>query len=139
MINRPVLIDSSAWIDFNHYNQYPKVCAYIDNMLAGNDTIYTTPVIMQEVLQGIKKDIDFRKKSEEFESYQLLAYKDQSGAAKRAADLYRKCREKGKTIRKPNDCLIALVCIEFELQILSVDRDFNSISEVFQQLKIVNL
>lgn len=53
-----------------------------------------------------------------------------------AASIYRKCRQRGLTIRKPNDCLIAHHCLSYHLSLLTVDGDFNHIAKIFP-LKMV--
>ena len=45
-----------------------------------------------------------------------------------AANLYRDLRKKGITIRKPNDCLIAIYAIKNEISILHDDKDFTNIA-----------
>ena len=42
-----------------------------------------------------------------------------------AAMLYRQCRNRGETVRKLVDCLIAAVAIRSEVAILHDDRDFD--------------
>lgn len=131
-----VLIETSAWLDFLYYNDHPLVDDYIDDLLISNEIIYTTPIILQEVLQGAKTDKEFKGLRADFQTFDKLTYSDQAEAAIRAADLYRKCRKQGKTIRKPNDCMISLVCLDYGLDLLTVDRDFENIAEVYP-LKLV--
>ena len=47
----------------------------------------------------------------------------------KAADLYRKLRRKGITIRNTNDCIIAATALEFQCQLLHNDRDFSLIAK----------
>ena len=49
-------------------------------------------------------------------------------AAISAATLYRKLRQKGVTIRKPNDCLIAAFALHFDVELCHNDRDFDAIA-----------
>ena len=46
-----------------------------------------------------------------------------------AADIYRKCRKQGKTIRKTIDCIIAAIAQENNLTILHNDNDFEVIKK----------
>jgi predicted nucleic acid-binding protein len=48
----------------------------------------------------------------------------------KAADLYRKCRAKGLTIRSTIDLLIAQTAIENNAELLHNDRDFAAIASV---------
>jgi len=43
--------------------------------------------------------------------------------------VYRDLRKRGITVRKPVDCMIASVAIEYDLRLLHNDRDFNRISK----------
>ena len=46
-----------------------------------------------------------------------------------AASLFRFLREKGVTIRKPNDCLIAVICILNSIELVHNDKDFTNIAK----------
>jgi len=47
-----------------------------------------------------------------------------------AADLYRKVRARGHTIRRRTDCMIAAVCIRETVPLLHDDVDFDRIADV---------
>jgi predicted nucleic acid-binding protein len=53
-----------------------------------------------------------------------------------AANLYRKLRKKGITVRKPNDCLIAVYAIRNNIALLQDDKDFQLIAK-YSKLKII--
>ncbi len=69
--------------------------------------IATCPVIVQEVLQGIVSDKDFRYFNFYFDSL-TKPIENSYELYYEAAKLYRELRKKGVTVRKPNDCLIAV-------------------------------
>jgi len=48
--------------------------------------------------------------------------------ATEAAELYRSLRKKGITVRKPNDCLIAVYAIRNNIVLLNDDSDFQFIA-----------
>ena len=133
-----MLIETSAWLDYLYYNRSPKVDSFLDQYLAGKQPVDTTPIIYQEVLQGIRKDKDFRQIRQNFASYRFFQFSNQQEAAEKAATIYRDCRKKGLTIRKAHDCMIALVCLEFDLELLHLDRDFDAIAQVYP-LRIISL
>jgi predicted nucleic acid-binding protein len=56
-------------------------------------------------------------------------------SAIKAAQLYRSLRRKGITIRKANDCVIAALCIEFDIPLFHSDKDFDNIAK-YSALKI---
>ncbi len=58
--------------------------------------------------------------------YRLHA--DEYLAAEGAAQIYRRLRRKGITIRKSNDCLIAWHAMENKIPILHKDRDFDKMA-----------
>jgi predicted nucleic acid-binding protein len=92
--------------------------------------VYITAVILQEVLQGVREDIEYEKVREV-----LL---DLVKAAIGAATLYRMLRKKGVTIRKPNDCLIAQYAIFYDIPALHSDVDFDQIAR-YSPLRLVAL
>lgn len=49
----------------------------------------------------------------------------------RAADIYRRLRKQGITIRKTNDCIIAATALEHSCQFLHNDKDFAPITQHF--------
>lgn len=53
---------------------------------------------------------------------------DPTVAAIEAANLYRELRKKGVTIRKPNDCLIAVYALHFNVELCHNDSDFDFIA-----------
>lgn len=132
------MIDTSVWLDYLYYNQNKNVCDFLDEYLKGNQPIFSTPVIYQEVLQGVKKDKDYKNLRTDFLTYQFFQFSNQLLAAEQAAEIYRNCRKKGYTIRKAYDCLIALTCLKFDLELLHLDKDFDNIAKVYP-LKIVKI
>ena len=88
--------------------------------------VYICPVIIQEVLQGIKNDLQFKKVKNSFLALPVLT-EDPVEAAIGAAEIYRQLRKKGITIRKSNDCLIAWYALENTIQVVHRERDFDMI------------
>jgi predicted nucleic acid-binding protein len=121
-----VLIDTSVWINFFKARE-TKASLFLKNNL-GNIIIATCPVILQEVLQGIVPDRNFSQVNSYFNT--LTQFRgDPYELAHDAAKLYRQLRKKGITIRKPNDCLIAIYAIKNDVKLLHDDRDFDHIAD----------
>ncbi len=121
-----VLVDTSVWINFFKAKE-TKASLFLKNNL-GNMIIATCPVILQEVLQGIISDKDFRDVNSYFDT--LTQFRGEPyELAHDAAKLYRELRKKGITIRKPNDCLIAIYAIKNKVRLLHDDKDFDYIAE----------
>jgi len=121
-----VLIDTSVWVNFFKAKE-TDASLYLRNNLS-NMIIATCPVIVQEVLQGVSDDKQFKVIADYFNNFIQLV-EDQYELAYSAAKLYRDLRKKGVTIRKPNDCLIATYAIKNNIILLNDDRDFREIAK----------
>jgi len=120
-----VLVDTSVWINF-FKGQETASSLFLKNNLA-NIIIATCPVIIQEVLQGVLYDKEFKKVSSYFNTLTRLTGNPYE-MAHEAAALYRDIRKKGFTIRKPNDCLIATYALKNKVRLLHDDKDFHFIA-----------
>jgi len=120
-----VLVDSTVWIDLFHDLPRTHVVA-LQELIENDEDLCLCGVILGEVLQGIRSDADFRKTRDYFESLVLLPMRKETFL--QAADIYRSLRKKGVTLRKPVDCLIASVAIQYDLPLLHNDRDFDQIA-----------
>jgi predicted nucleic acid-binding protein len=130
-----ILIDTSVWI-----NVFKGIETNASLFLKHNSEkfkIATCPIIIQEVLQGITDDKSFDAIKNYFSGLVLLSANAHENALE-SARLYRILRKKGITIRKPNDCLIAIYAIKNELQLLHDDKDFTNIA-AFSNLKSVRI
>jgi len=132
-----MLIDSSAWIKAYREQSSPQAY-FIDQLLDNNKPIFTCALIMQEVLQGFSDKQDYRDAYKAFRLFTFYAIENQKKAAIDAANIYRNCRRKGYTIRKPNDCVIALIALTYKLELLHNDKDFEHIAQLYP-LKIVKV
>ncbi|AYQ32997.1 PIN domain-containing protein [Runella sp. SP2] len=119
------LYDTSAWIDFRK-NVASALTNQLDEDLLDN-LVCICPVIIQEVLQGIREDADFEALKEDFKALKILQL-EATEVAVAAAQLYRQLRKKGVTIRKPNDCLIAAYALHFDVELCHNDVDFDQIA-----------
>ena len=123
-----VLVDTTVWIDFFSARSYPHVSA-LENLIVNREDICICGIILTEVLQGIKKDSEFRRTRDLFSSLIFLPMRYSSFL--RSAEIYRKLRRKGITIRKSLDCMIASIAIENEIPLLHNDKDFLLIEKSF--------
>lgn len=130
-----ILVDTSVWVNF-----FKDIDTNANRFLNNNFTniiIATCPTIVQEILQGIVFDADKQTVKLYFDNLTRLI-EDPYIIATEAADLYRVLRKKGITVRKPNDCLIAIYAIRNGLSLLNDDRDFQLIAQ-HSSLKIIDL
>ncbi|HEY4111444.1 type II toxin-antitoxin system VapC family toxin [Puia sp.] len=126
-MNQQMIFDTSVWIDFLRNKPTPEadlLTSYIEN----NHPLVLTPTIVQEVLQGIRDDDQYQQ-IKDILSYITTLQLPPIQAAVGAAELYRSLRNKGLTIRKSNDCLIAFYAIEFSIPLAHADADFDIIGK----------
>ena len=121
-----LIFDTSVWIDFLRNKTTPEV-HLLGNYIENNHPVILIPTIIQEVLQGIRDDSQYRQ-IKDILSYFTILQLPPVQAAIGAAELYRSLRKKGLTIRKSNDCLIAFYAIEFSIPLAHSDNDFDVIS-----------
>lgn len=122
-----VLVDTSVWIDALNARGTQQA-QLLAQLIDDNVHIVLCPVIIQEILQGIKSDTDFEMVKENLSGFEVLDI-DPVEAAYGAASLYRSVRKKGVTIRKSNDCLIAYFAISCKAVLLHNDGDFDKIAK----------
>ena len=122
-----VLVDSSVWIDIvrSGVSDGTRFLASRDE----TDELATAGVIVQEVLQGFRVARTFELWRQRFWGMLILEPRELS-THELAADLYRRARAKGLTVRKPNDCLIAALALEHGALIVHNDRDFLALAQV---------
>ncbi len=132
-MNNGLLFDTSVWIDF-FTGVESEQTSILKNYLENDFPIFICPVILREVLQGVGNENDYKRIKSSFLALNMLS-EDPLEAAIGAADIYRKLRKKGVTIRKSNDCLIAWFAIKNSLGIVHKDRDFDVILNNIEFLK----
>jgi len=130
-----ILVDTSVWIDFFSGRNPPHVTT-LEQFIQESDDLALCGIIMTEILQGIADDKSHRHVQRYLDPLIMLPM-PQSVFIK-AADIYRKLRKKGITIRKTNDCIIAATALEHRCQLLHNDKDFTPIANHFP-LKIVEI
>lgn len=129
-----VLVDTSVWIDALNGKKNPR-SELLSKLIDDNANIVLCPVIIQEILQGINNDKHFEQVKDNLAGFEVLEI-DPVEAAYGAAELYRKGRKEGITIRKSNDCLIAFYAILCKATLLHNDGDFDKIAK-FSELKVL--
>jgi hypothetical protein len=117
-----VLVDSSVWIDYFNGRNHGRT-RKLDELLSSTIVI-VGDLILLEVLQGFKRDPDFRAAKRLLLELELIELGGIELALK-AADNFRTLRKNGVTVRKTVDCVIATYCIEHRIPLLYDDRDFD--------------
>ena len=129
-----VLVDTTVWIDFFANRNKPHV-VMLQELIEREEDLSLCGVILAEVLQGIRSDTDFFKTKEYLGDLLFLPIRHATFV--RSSEIYRSLRKKGITIRKPIDCMIASVAIEYDILLLHNDRDFNNIAK-HSKLRVCN-
>jgi predicted nucleic acid-binding protein len=130
-----IIVDTSVWGDFLNGSTNYQV-QKLKYLIKDDGLIYLLPVIIQEILQGIRSDVDFENILNLLDGFPVITF-DPIRSAIGAAQLYRDLRKKGITIRKSNDCLIAYMAIETKSILLFKDRDFALIA-ANSSLKVIS-
>ena len=128
-----VLPDSSVWIDAGRgaSTSATRFIAQRDEQ----EELATTGIILQEVLQGIRDDASYEQMRGRLWGMLILEPRELS-TYELAAQLHRRARQQGLTIRKPNDCLIAALALEHGALLVHNDRDFIALAQVEPALLI---
>jgi len=116
------IVDSSVWIDYLS-GAVTHQTELLDTAL-GQRAIGIGDIILCEVLQGYRDQHDFETAREALLRFPVYTIGGTEIAIKSARN-YRSLRQRGITIRKTIDCLIATFCIEGNLALLHSDRDFD--------------
>jgi predicted nucleic acid-binding protein len=122
-----LLIDSSVWINRSRAIETDST-RFVD-LRDGQEDIAVTGVIVQEVLQGAGSDAGFEALRNLLSAMPLLEPREFS-TYEIAAQLYRRARRRGLTIRSSNDCLIAAIALEYGALLVHNDSDFLSLAQV---------
>lgn len=117
-----ILVDTSVWIDYFRGVDTPQTNRL--DALLGTEPLLLGDIILVEVLQGFTTERDFNQ------ALRLMTALTQIDIAGRdlaiqAARNFRALRERGITIRKTIDTLIATRCIVDGHSLLYSDRDFD--------------
>ena len=122
-----VLVDTSVWIDF--FNGHPSSEAEtLAGLIEDEVELLTCGVIVAEFMQGIRDSEALGKLEFHFQDMDWLTPEEPQTYLS-AADLYRRLRARGITIRSTIDCLIAVLAKEHGAFVLAKDRDIRMIVE----------
>ena len=123
-----ILVDTSVW-SLALRRDSPPDCQAVSRLRAAlndGENVFTTGLILQELLQGFKGPKARRRIIEDFSSLPLIIPERRDHID--AADLKVKLRQKG--IRAGTiDVLLAQLCLRHGLTLLSTDRDFIHIAK----------
>jgi len=122
-----VIVDTTVWIDYLR-GLRNRETQWFDNQLP-RQRFGLTDLILCEVLQGIRSGKAFSQVRRELRKFELFTTGGEELAVAAAVN-FGTLRERGRTVRKTIDCLIATFCIIHGHSLLHRDRDFDP----FEQL-----
>ena len=117
-----LIVDSTVWIDYFNGIENPQT-DYLNNML-DKTPILVGDLILAEVLQGFRQDPHFETARRTLGKFLQVEMVNPALAVQSARN-YRFLRQKGVTVRKTIDSLIATYCIENDHELLHNDNDFD--------------
>lgn len=103
----------------------PQVRALI-GAFSGREAIFTTGLVLQELLQGFAGPKAHIQIVERFSALTLLTPETQDHVE--AAELRNRCRRAGVQV-DTIDILLAQLCIRYDLIMLTLDQDFTHIAK----------
>jgi predicted nucleic acid-binding protein len=121
-----VIVDTTVWVDYFRGEQNPET-VWLEREL-NQQRLGLTDLILCEVLQGIRDDATFSRVQRHLRTFEVFET-GTADLAVSAAQNFRKLRQRGRTVRKTIDCLIATFCLQEGHSLLHRDRDY----EVFEQ------
>jgi predicted nucleic acid-binding protein len=121
-----VIVDTTVWVDYLRGTRNPET-DWLDRE-ADQERLGLTDLILCEVLQGVRSDREFRRVREELLKFELFEAGGERLAVA-AAQNFRSIREKGRTVRKTIDCLIAAFCLANGHALLHRDRNFDAFEQ----------
>ncbi len=122
-----VIIHTTVWIDY--LRGLPnKETDYFDHEL-GRQRFALTDLILWETLQGIGDDKEFTRVLRQLRKFEVLETGGEELAIA-AARNFRILRQRGHTVRKTIDCLIATFCLRHGHSLLHRDRDYDPFEDL---------
>ena len=86
--------------------------------------------VIQEILQGFRDEQAFRVARDSLRAIPCVESPLDQNLFLEAADLYRRARRAGFTVRSGIDCLIAACAIRNDLVVIHQDRDYSALARV---------
>lgn len=128
-----VLVDTSVWIEVFRSRSPLALESVVDL-----DDVVTCGPVIQEVIQGFDDERAFRVARDSMLALPVLENPMTLHVYEQAAELYRRGRRAGKTVRSSVDCLIAACALQHDVEVLHSDRDYDAIA-TFTSLRARNV
>lgn len=123
-----IVVDTTVWIDFLE-GRNTAFDRHLTELLEQDAPIALVDIVYCEILQGIRDDDVYERTRVSLRAHPILRPRGLD-TFEAAANLYRRARRRGLTIRRSVDCLIAATCLESGTEIYHNDRDFDALARV---------
>ena len=122
-----IVVDSSVWIDYFNGARNPET-DWLESE-AGNHRFALTPLILCEVLQGVRDERQAARLEAQLKKFEIL---DGGGVliGIQTARNQRTLRASGRTVSSTIDAMVATFCIERGHSLLHRDRDFDAFEDL---------
>ena len=121
-----ILVDTSIWVKF--FNRARDTQAvHLHDLIERGAAVALTDLVLTEILQGIQDEHRFGAARRNLLDFPIFRAEGLETFV-HAAQLHRRCRRAGFTVRTTVDCIIAAVAIEHGLDLFHDDRDFDAIA-----------
>jgi predicted nucleic acid-binding protein len=117
-----IVVDTSVWIDY--FNGRSTPASNLLGSLLGRERLAIGDLILTEVLQGFRSDLDVRLALDFLSAFEFQTMGGRAVAIDSARN-YRRLRGRGVSVRKTIDVMIGTFCIKNGHQLLHADRDFD--------------
>lgn len=121
-----IVVDTSVWIDVLNGRQAEHVARF-EQLLTDGEPLALTEVIYTEILQGLRSEKEVDLVDGHLRAFPVLALQGIDDF-RLAAELHRRARQKGVTVRRTLDCLIAAPCVRAGVPIFHNDQDFDRLA-----------
>jgi predicted nucleic acid-binding protein len=120
-----ILVDTSVWVDF-FSRSTSRAGAELRRMIADAEPFALSGVIVSEILQGLKRDVDqIEKHLSQWEMLEPLGF----STYREAAAIFRLGRAKGFSVTTI-DTLVAAIALDHRAVLFTVDQDFARIARI---------
>ena len=123
-----IVVDTTVWIDFLEARGTP-FDHHLAALLESDAPIALVDIVYCEILQGLRDEDTYRRTRASLRAHPILRPRGLE-TFETAANLYRAGRQRGLTIRRSVDCLIAATCLENDAELYHNDRDFDALARV---------
>jgi predicted nucleic acid-binding protein len=122
-----VIVDATVWIGYLRGDDNRET-GWLETHLT-RQPIGLTDLTLCEVLQGVRDDGEFSQTCADLLRFHVFSTGGLELAVASARN-YMRLRQRGLTVRKTIDCLVATFCLEAGHGLLHCDRDFDPFEKV---------